>query len=156
MLPATASSSTPVLGGRARQSSEFLVPRRASRISTLEIAVRADVCTKGLAWLYLDLTIILQAKKLLSHPIVSQHLSEIWAGNVLFHSVDQIHKNPSQPIRRTATLYDPRDASLFKLSRLRVPRYRHLCSTLSLAILLLLSVEHASMLIYTNLVIVIF
>ncbi|TVY49034.1 Calcium channel, partial [Lachnellula occidentalis] len=38
--------------------------------------------------------------------------------------------------RRTATLYDPRDASLFKLSRLRVPRYRQFFSTCSLAILL--------------------
>ncbi|KAF4634073.1 hypothetical protein G7Y89_g4042 [Cudoniella acicularis] len=40
------------------------------------------------------------------------------------------------PIRRTVTLYDPRDASLFKLSRLRVPRYRQFFSTCSLAILL--------------------
>ncbi|CAG8974895.1 hypothetical protein HYALB_00006678 [Hymenoscyphus albidus] len=43
-----------------------------------------------------------------------------------------------QPVqmRRTVTLYDPRDASLFKLSRLRVPRYRQFFSTFSLAILL--------------------
>ncbi|KAG9233348.1 integral membrane channel protein [Amylocarpus encephaloides] len=41
-----------------------------------------------------------------------------------------------QPGRRTVTLYDPRDASLFKLSRLRVPRYRQFFSTCSLAILL--------------------
>lgn len=39
-------------------------------------------------------------------------------------------------IRRSVTLYDPRDASLFKLSRLRVPRYRHFLSTCSFAILL--------------------
>ncbi|KIN00129.1 hypothetical protein OIDMADRAFT_199298 [Oidiodendron maius Zn] len=38
--------------------------------------------------------------------------------------------------RRSVTLYDPRDASLFKLSRLRVPRYRQFFSTCSLAILL--------------------
>ncbi|RDL30325.1 Uncharacterized protein BP5553_10203 [Venustampulla echinocandica] len=38
--------------------------------------------------------------------------------------------------RRMVTLYDPRDASLFKLSRLRVPRYRQFFSTCSLAILL--------------------
>jgi hypothetical protein len=42
--------------------------------------------------------------------------------------------------RRTVTLYDPRDASLFKLSRLRVPRYRQFFSTCSLAILLVLFV----------------
>jgi len=40
--------------------------------------------------------------------------------------------------RRTVTLYDPRDASLFKLSRLRVPRYRQFFSTCSLAVLLCL------------------
>lgn len=42
------------------------------------------------------------------------------------------------PGRRTAMLYDPRNASLFKLSRLRVPRYRHILSTFSLAILIML------------------
>lgn len=48
--------------------------------------------------------------------------------------------NVSKPnvatFRRSATLYDPRDASLFKLSRLRVPRYRQVLSTLSFAVLL--------------------
>ena len=39
-------------------------------------------------------------------------------------------------MRRTVTLYDPHDASLFKLSRLRVPRYRNLFSTLSFGIML--------------------
>lgn len=38
--------------------------------------------------------------------------------------------------RKTVTLYDPHDASLFKLSRLRVPRYRNLFSTLSYGIML--------------------
>lgn len=38
--------------------------------------------------------------------------------------------------RRSVTLYDPSDASLFKLSRLRVPRYRQLFSTISYAIML--------------------
>lgn len=38
--------------------------------------------------------------------------------------------------RRTVTLYDPRNASLFKLSRLRVPRYRFFLSTLTLAVLI--------------------
>ncbi|MCJ1311997.1 hypothetical protein MMC25_005671 [Agyrium rufum] len=39
-------------------------------------------------------------------------------------------------VRRSVILYDPQDASLFKLSRLRVPRYREVLSTLSLAVLL--------------------
>lgn len=38
--------------------------------------------------------------------------------------------------RRTVMLYDPRQASMFKLSRLRVPRYRSFLSTLSLAVLI--------------------
>ncbi|EMC91604.1 hypothetical protein BAUCODRAFT_143148 [Baudoinia panamericana UAMH 10762] len=38
--------------------------------------------------------------------------------------------------RRTVTLYDPHEASLFKLSRLRVPRYRQVFSTISFAIML--------------------
>lgn len=42
------------------------------------------------------------------------------------------------PIRRTVTLYDPRNASLMKLSRLRVPRYRQFLSTCSLFVLICL------------------
>lgn len=42
------------------------------------------------------------------------------------------------PVRRTVSLYDPRHASLFKLSRLRVPRYRQFLSTASLFILICL------------------
>ncbi|GAB1318899.1 Integral membrane channel protein [Madurella fahalii] len=40
------------------------------------------------------------------------------------------------PGRRSVTLYDPRSASVLKLSRLRVPRYRHILSTCSLVILI--------------------
>lgn len=47
------------------------------------------------------------------------------------------HRDPvAVTVRRSVTLYDPRDASLFKLSRLRVPRYRQFLSTASFAILL--------------------
>lgn len=42
------------------------------------------------------------------------------------------------PGRRTVSLYNPRNASLFKLSRLRVPRYREFFSTCSLAVLICL------------------
>ncbi|OAL03930.1 hypothetical protein IQ06DRAFT_324421 [Phaeosphaeriaceae sp. SRC1lsM3a] len=130
---------------------------RSARISTLEIAIRA------------------QAKKFLAHPLVVRQLEAIWAGTIVFHSAaDSLHRkpetpphrgrsspedvspgrgpsrrsaptkhNPTQPptaalLRRTVTLYDPHDASLFKLSRLRVPRYRNLFSTLSFGIMLAL------------------
>lgn len=42
------------------------------------------------------------------------------------------------PHRRTVMLYDPRNASLMKLSRLRVPRYRQFLSTCSLFVLICL------------------
>ena len=50
-------------------------------------------------------------------------------------------KRPSTDMhfmRRSVTIYNPRDASLFKLSRLRVPRYRQIFSTLSFATMLAL------------------
>ncbi len=51
---------------------------------------------------------------------------------------DQARNQGFHPGRRTAMLYDPRNASLFKLSRLRVPCYRHFLSTCSLAVLVVL------------------
>lgn len=110
-----------------------------ARISCLEIAIRA------------------QAKRFLAHPVVVQQLEAIWAGTIVFHSAaDSLHRAPKGrldrgptpgigggisenrmiPARRAVTLYDPRDASLFKLSRLRVPRYRQFLSTVSFAVLL--------------------
>ncbi|KAI4184307.1 MAG: hypothetical protein L6R41_004838 [Letrouitia leprolyta] len=132
---------------------------RVARVSTLEVAIRA------------------QSKRFIAHPLVIQQLEAIWAGSIVFHSAaDNLHRPPAkvipnqnrgygaigsrgpvldasperlQPakqrdhrdpvavtIRRTVTLYDPREASLFKLSRLRVPRYRQFLSTASFAILL--------------------
>jgi ABC-type proline/glycine betaine transport system permease subunit len=121
---------------------------RSARISTVEIAIRA------------------QAKRFLAHPLVVQQLEAIWAGSIVFHSAaDNLHRKPPTPpptrgrsgygtivnndapqpapihnaqpsIRRSVTLYNPKDASLFKLSRLRVPRYRQLFSTLSFTIML--------------------
>ncbi|KAJ5584822.1 uncharacterized protein N7459_004622 [Penicillium hispanicum] len=119
----------------------------AARISCLEVAIRA------------------QAKRFLAHPVVVQQLEAIWAGTIVFHSAaDHLHRRTNRPaiggelnhgsltdqngtqvpvsmsgnmgLRRSVTLYNPRDASLFKLSRLRVPRYRQFLSTLSFAVLL--------------------
>lgn len=117
---------------------------KSVRISCMEIAIRA------------------QAKQLLAHPLVVQQLEAIWDGSIVFHSAaDNMHRRPQprsqQPNygtnntsqqerkgsltsaglqRKTVTLYNPRDASLFKLSRLRVPRYRNVLSTMSFAVLL--------------------
>ncbi|KAL4973289.1 hypothetical protein BDW66DRAFT_107227 [Aspergillus desertorum] len=120
----------------------------AARISCLEIAIRA------------------QAKRFLAHPLVIKQLEAIWAGTIVFHSAaDSLHRASAQTrfdkglvsygatsssnrfsdknigsdvssLRRSVTLYNPRDASPFKLSRLRVPRYRQFLSTCSFAVLL--------------------
>ncbi|KAJ5083348.1 hypothetical protein N7456_012775 [Penicillium angulare] len=115
----------------------------AARISCLEVAIRA------------------QAKRFLAHPVVVQQLEAIWAGTIVFHSAaDHLHRRSNRSLgghldygtslesniqrihpenttfRRSVTLYNPRDASLFKLSRLRVPRYRQFLSTISFAVLL--------------------
>ncbi|KAL9082070.1 MAG: hypothetical protein Q9159_006757 [Coniocarpon cinnabarinum] len=45
---------------------------------------------------------------------------------------------PTETIRRSVTIYDPSDASPFKLSRLRVPRYRQIASTVSYVVMLFL------------------
>ncbi|ROT40528.1 integral membrane channel protein [Sodiomyces alkalinus F11] len=120
----------------------------ASRTSTLEVAIRAS------------------AKHFVAHPLVVQQLEAIWSGAISFYSsADTLHRGPpSTPVhpgikpdsrtpllgtqsqdrdtalrgagRRTVILYDPRQASLFKLSRLRVPRYRFFLSTLSLLVLI--------------------
>lgn len=124
---------------------------RPARISCLEIAIRA------------------QSKRFLSHPVVVKQLEAIWAGSIVFHvAADNLHRQlpTSRPLRsygtneiyrstkmgsidsqvdeqyprRAVTLYNPRDASLFKLSRLRVPRYRNIMSTISFAVLLSLFV----------------
>ncbi|KAL8943024.1 MAG: hypothetical protein Q9216_001312 [Gyalolechia sp. 2 TL-2023] len=152
-------SGTGIPGPNWDSSPIFRPQNRVARVSTLEVAIRA------------------QSKRFLAHPLVVQQLEAIWAGSIVFHSAaDNLHRSPErvvpnqnrgygaigsrgpvlhgsperlQPakqrdhrdpvavtIRRTVTLYDPREASLFKLSRLRVPRYRQFLSTASFAILL--------------------
>ena len=131
---------------------------RAARISTVEVAIRA------------------QAKKFLSHPVVVQQLEAIWAGTIAFQSAaDELHRRKVKAayveqghgtvdrssffanmgwkfslsrksysndapgnltVKRAVTLYDPREATPFKLSRLRVPRYRAIFTTISFAIML--------------------
>lgn len=156
---ASAGSGTATPGPNWDSSPIFRQQPRVARVSTLEVAIRA------------------QAKRFLAHPLVVQQLEAIWAGTIVFHSAaDNLHRPPAklvpnqnrgygaigsrrfaldasperlQPakqrhhrdpvavtVRRSVTLYDPHDASLFKLSRLRVPRYRQFLSTASFAILL--------------------
>lgn len=62
-------------------------------------------------------------------PLLSFAAPELDVNDLPLHAV---------PIRRTVALYDPRNASPFKLSRLRVPRYRQFLSTCSLFLLICL------------------
>lgn len=116
--------------------------QRVARISCIEVAIRAN------------------AKRFLAHPVVVKHLEAIWNGSIVFYAAaDSLHRKRQPMFQRsygthgpslvqryqdinssrwTATLYNPKEASLFKLSRLRVPRYRNILSTISFAILLTL------------------
>ena len=125
-----------------------------TRISCLEVAIRAQ------AKRFLSHPVVVQQLKAIWSGIIvfhsaadnlhrqpqrprSQAVPTTYgtnSGSRPFHG-----RNPSKAsekgaisLRRSVTLYDPRDASLFKLSRLRVPLYRHVLSTLSYAILLVL------------------
>lgn len=138
---------TPGLADATRQSIPLRrPPSRVARVSCYEVSLRA------------------QAKRFLAHPMVVQQLEAIWAGTIVFHSAaDSMHRKlpllrahrtygtnidpkltnallNEASMRRAVTIYNPRDASLFKLSRLRVPRYRNVLSTLSFAGLLALFV----------------
>jgi hypothetical protein len=127
---------------------------RSARISSLEIAIRAQA-KKFLA----HPLVVRQLEAIWAGTIVFHS-----AADNLHRKVDPPRRGHSSPedvspgrgpsrrlpptkqdtqqaptaalMRRTVTLYDPHDASLFKLSRLRVPRYRNLFSTLSFGIML--------------------
>jgi hypothetical protein len=128
----------------------------ASRTSTLEVAIRAQakkflahpVVVQQLEAIWAGTIVFHSAADNLHRPQpkpISNHIRG-------YGSTDQTPRlqaspdktRPGKPgqvpapinLRRTVTLYDPRDASLFKLSRLRVPRYRQFLSTCSLAVLL--------------------
>lgn len=95
------------------------LPSRSQRISALELAIKAV------------------AKKFLSSALVVQILENIWKGNIVFYGAsDKDAQFLPHKMRKAASTYDAREASIFKLSRLRVPRYRHWMQTISFAILL--------------------
>lgn len=134
----------------------------AARTSTLEVAIRASakkflahpVVVQQLEALWAGTIVFHSAadnlhRKQTAAPVQtlqspSENLHLLVPGqNPTYGSTPRLSPRKVVPVqltqaRRTATLYDPRDASLFKLSRLRVPRYRQFFSTCSLAILLAL------------------
>ncbi|KAF2645707.1 hypothetical protein P280DRAFT_127891 [Massarina eburnea CBS 473.64] len=66
----------------------------------------------------------------------SRRLSSAKPANRRLPNLPPADPPPAALMRKTVSLYDPHDASLFKLSRLRVPRYRNLFSTLSFGVML--------------------
>lgn len=141
----------------ARQNSEFKNRAKgaAARISTLEVAIRGQAkkfLAHGLVVQQLEAiwagTIVFHstADHLHRQPPTPQQRpgsGDTETSALLRGSTDKAQSKRrayseavQMSARRTVTLYDPRDASLFKLSRLRVPRYRQFFSTCSLAILL--------------------
>lgn len=128
----------------------------AARISTLEVAIRASakrflahpLVVQQLEAIWAGAIVFHSAADNLHRrqpspsqvtlPLLGNSSGQVAYGGT--SSPDKLHRDGqlTAPVRRTVTLYDPRDASLFKLSRLRVPRYRQFFSTCSLAILLCL------------------
>ncbi|KAF2143759.1 uncharacterized protein K452DRAFT_357381 [Aplosporella prunicola CBS 121167] len=127
---------------------------RLARISTVEIAIRAQakkflahpLVVQQLEAIWAG-TIVFHSAADNLHRIPSKRPTPRDTPRSTTYGT--MHDDPQSPdkgvefqpllgptIRRTVTLYDPREASLFKLSRLRVPRYRQLFSTCSFAIML--------------------
>lgn len=124
---------------------------RIARISCLEIAIRAQakrflahpVVVQQLEAIWAGTIVFHSAADSLHRPQRKGRLD----GQPTYGTYGNNQTPPGQdysdssgnmiaPARRSVTLYDPRDASLFKLSRLRVPRYRQFLSTVSFAVLL--------------------
>ena len=134
---------------------------RAARISCLEIAIRAQakrflahpLVVQQLEMIWNGMIVFHSAADNMHRPpvkVVPNQNRGYGAINGKGPSL-QASQNTLQPakqrehpqpmavmVRRSVTLYNPKDASLFKLSRLRVPRYRQFMSTCSFAILLVL------------------
>jgi hypothetical protein len=127
---------------------------RSARISSLEIAIRAQA-KKFLAHpLVVRQLEAIWAGTIVFHSAADNLHRKVESPRRGFNSPEDIspgrgpsrrlplkkHDSQQAPtaamMRRKVTLYDPHDASLFKLSRLRVPRYRNMFSTLSFGIML--------------------
>ncbi|KAI4223364.1 MAG: hypothetical protein L6R36_005482 [Xanthoria steineri] len=152
-------SGTATPGPNWDASPMFKQQPRVARISALEVAIRAQskrflahpLVVQQLEAIWAGSIVFHSAADNLHRPpakvIPNQNRGYGATGSrgpVLQASPDRLqpakqrdHLNPvAITVRRSVTLYDPRDASLFKLSRLRVPRYRQFLSTCSFAILL--------------------
>lgn len=125
----------------------------AARISCLEIAIRAQakrflshpLVVKQLEAIWAGTIVFHSAADSLHRSHRSSTQARFGRGPASYGATSNNNTagssgkkkwSDTSSLRRSVTLYDPRDASLFKLSRLRVPRYRQFLSTLSFAVLL--------------------
>ncbi|KAF2866247.1 hypothetical protein BDV95DRAFT_505392 [Massariosphaeria phaeospora] len=151
---------TPTSGAPTPGGANWSRQPRSMRISTLEIAIRASA-KKFLAHpLVVQQLEAIWAGTIVFHSVADSlhRKSDVFQGRD-YSTFDgnaspglgpsrrlsptkrrapqpQPQPQPGALVRRTVTLYDPHDASLFKLSRLRVPRYRNFYSTLSYGVML--------------------
>jgi hypothetical protein len=145
----------PPPGSSSREQNAMPKPV-AARISTFEVAIRAQAKRFLAHPLIVQQLEAIWAGAIVFHSTADQlhrtHSRVISQGKqygATTHGNPQTRTSTNKPprreqwqpesiqaSRRIVTLYDPRDASLFKLSRLRVPRYRQFFSTCSLAVLL--------------------
>ena len=132
---------------------------KAARTSTLEIAIRAlskrflahPLVVQQLEAIWAGNIVFHSTADSMHRPLQktvpnqNRGYGAIKAGEPVLHASpaqlqpakQRDHREPvTLMVRRSVTLYDPKDASIFKLSRLRVPRYRQFLSTLSFAMLL--------------------
>lgn len=145
-------ASMPEAANKSRIVANSPTPATASRTSTLEVAIRAS------AKHFLAHPVVVQQLEAIWNGAISFYSSAdtlhreeaIQAqtrGDIPKLKIDDrtplLGGTSTRPtnshipaLRRTVTLYDPRQASVFKLSRLRVPRYRSFLSTTSLAVLI--------------------
>ncbi|KAL9022470.1 MAG: hypothetical protein Q9185_000377 [Variospora sp. 1 TL-2023] len=155
----SASSGTATPGPNWDSSPMFRPQPRVARISALEVAIRAQskrflahpLVVQQLEAIWAGTIVFHSAADSLHRPpekvIPNQNRGYGAIGSrrpCLDASPDRLqpakqrdHRDPvTVTVRRSVTLYDPREASLFKLSRLRVPRYRQFLSTASFSVLL--------------------
>ena len=129
-----------------------------ARTSTLEVAIRAHAkkflshpaVVQHLEAIWAGSIVFHSASdnlhRLPSRPRINHHrqygaLHNPQQGGPRHHSHQGSTPSPSAPtetIRRSVSLYDPSKSSPLKLSRLRVPRYRQMLSTLSYFVMLCL------------------
>ncbi len=154
LTPPETASTTPRMGGPVLRRP--LAHTTSARISTLEVAIRAQakkflahpVVVQQLEAIWAG-NIVFHSEADNLHRRTTSNPKRPRGYGTLEEASDRVRKGPSrkQPndyvssgpiVRRTVILYDPRDASLCKLSRLRVPNYRQIFSTVSFGMMLCL------------------